>query len=569
MRDILEPGIFGRAREKYIPDGHVDLGRMTLATVACFAVAALIAVGLSFLFFGGFYFIVMIPLLAALVCGATVAQAVTATHCRHPLAAGLLGATVALAAYLGSYHACLLWEIGVENIHRVDALPTYLSLRWETDTVHDAHDIPDANNNEPVKASPMRYWGNFALFLFETLVTVGAGFAIPWTTAKRPYCPKHRRWLVKTKGSVDHDGTSSTDKPSVQEQLAKRGADEISIHYCTEATAHDGTCDIYLTGTKVMSTGKGTKRENVIDHVKLTPDEIAEFATLLPVDRLASVQRTVAESWQEQSPTDDDFSGGSSPNWNDSPTSIGMATVTKVEAPHGGRFNTRFHRNIRNAIAYSPILGLVGGLGAMCGPMALNNIGWNVPDSGWLTLFGFLLLPTTAYLCIRISTVPYNGMRKLAELNFPLRSTAIVNCSKASSRFAIIMPRNEVSSNSFGKWDFGFVDVDATRNEIRFEGDMERYRIPAESIIDISVEREVFTESQKDTSYEYLVRLVFQTAHGPMERLFSQRHLWRAMSKDDARRQPALALMEYLRTILPPPSNDEESELQFAGSIGE
>ena len=569
MRDILEPGIFGRAREKYTPDGYVDLGRMTLAVFACLGVAALIAAGLSFLFFSGFYFIVMIPLLAALVCGATVAKAVTVTHCRNPLAAGFLGATVALAAYLGSYHACLMWEIGVQNIHRVDALPTYLSLRWETDTVHDAHEIPNANNNEPVKASPLRYWGNFALFLFEALVTVGAGFAIPWTTAKRPYCSKHRCWLVITKGSVDHDVTSPMDKPSVQEQLGKRGADEFSIHYCTKATAHDDTCDIYLTGTKVMSTGKGTKRENVIDNVKLMPDEIAEFATLLPVDRIASVERAAAESWQEQSPREDDFAGGSSFDSNDSPPGFGLATVTKVESPHGGRFTTRFHRNIRNAIAYSPILGLVGGLGAMCGPMALNNIGWDVPDSGWLTLFGFLLLPTTAFLCVRISTVPYNGMRKLAEFYFPLRSTAIVNCSKASSRFAIIMPRNEVTSSSFGKWDFGFVDVDTSRNEIRFEGDIERYRIPAESIIDITVEQEVFTESHKDTSYEYLVRLVFQTAHGPMERLFSQRHLWRAMSKDDARRQPALELMEHLRTILPPPSNGEELELEFAGSIGE
>ena len=383
MHDKIDLGVFGNQREQYLPDGWFDSGKLTLAVIGCFCVAAFVAGGLSFLFYGGFYFIIFVPLLAGLGCGAACMYAVTFSHCRNPLLAGLLGGVVSLTAYLGGYHACMLWEVGIHNAHRVDALPIYLSLRWATDTVEDARDLHGDNDERLAEPSDLRYWGNVALFAFEAFIMAGIGFTLPWTAAKRPYCTQHKTWLAETKGSLRGEAGAVGEAHTIQIQLARRGADEFTIHHCTCDRAAYDQCEIYLTATRLVPAGSQTKHEKIVEHVKLRPEESGDFASLLPLNRQQNLlgKHSYHQSSQQK------FSH----------ESIGhcVATVPKVEPPDGGRFNSSFHRFLRNAMSYSPILGLFGGLGLMCGPMALNNIGWNVNATGVWTLVR-IGLPCTA-----------------------------------------------------------------------------------------------------------------------------------------------------------------------------
>ena len=558
----LDPDVFSQRRAKYEPDGYADWVKLFAAFSVCLVVSGIVAAGLAFMLYAGFYFIVFVPMLAALGCASAMWYAVDISDCRSTFIAGVLGAVVCLTSYVGSYHASMLWVAGFEHAHRIDLLPKYIALRWKHDTVDDARELHGDNRArfQRQRPSTLRFWANAVLFAFEASITAAFGFVISRRAAMRPYCPKHQEWLVGKKSPVRISPRALGERQTIQSQLANRSVQELTLYHCCNAMAGHDRCPIFLSATRqVDSSSPAKKADHVVDRVRLHSNEEQEFAVLLPPDRFARQSQDVAN----RSDRDFDLDGTSEVPSHADGYKPRLATVGAVEPPWGGQLTSPRQRAIGTAICCLPILTLIGALAGICGPLALKHLGWAEPSAWWM-LVGFALLPITHFCCTRISTVPYKRMERLAKRKFPGRRKALVDFSNPDLTFALVIPRHEIQRNTLGKWDFGFLEVDANQHEIRFEGDLERYRVPASSITVLEIEQAIFCASEGSVSYEYMVRLEFQTETGPVERLFSQRHTWRAMSADDIRREVAAKLHDYLRTAIDPQeTSKQEHELSF------
>src|SRR5262249_54430006 len=147
------------------------------------ATSAVMGVLLYLAYVGGFYLIMIAPLLAALVAAGVVYLAVRQSHCRNRVAAGALGLVAGLILYLGYYHAGLVNIIGLRNAHRVDFLPFYLKLRMHTDVVRDVAAKP-----APVRANaPDRVVMNWILFGLELALVCGLVAGVGVHRAGFPY----------------------------------------------------------------------------------------------------------------------------------------------------------------------------------------------------------------------------------------------------------------------------------------------------------------------------------------------------------------------------------------------
>ena len=105
--------------------------------------------------------------------------------------------------------------------------------------------------------------------------------------------------------------------------------------------------------------------------------------------------------------------------------------------------------------------------------------------------------------------------------------------------------------------DIGFLALNAAKRELIFEGDRERYWIPAESIIEIK--HEFWAESiqhqlQSAPTLHHLVVVRAMTADGPWETWFSRRQNTFQMSTAKRRLADALELESRIRQIIQPAS---------------
>jgi hypothetical protein len=107
---------------------------------------------------------------------------------------------------------------------------------------------------------------------------------------------------------------------------------------------------------------------------------------------------------------------------------------------------------------------------------------------------------------------PHTGgtyLRHIAVRTIGQRPDAIVNPEAKDSLFVDIVPR--------GNWhrlmvenasDIGFLCVDLERREIRFEGDRQRYRIPADSICSCTLEKSLAMQSASPNAMGYWMVVV-------------------------------------------------------------
>lgn len=104
-------------------------------------------------------------------------------------------------------------------------------------------------------------------------------------------------------------------------------------------------------------------------------------------------------------------------------------------------------------------------------------------------------------------------LHSVAKRNIERRRNAIVQPG-ADSVYVDIIPRcnwNRVMLESAA--DIGFMAVDAGRREIRFEGDKERYRIPAEALLSCKLEKTYYTQTARANAPGFWLVLI--RAAGP------------------------------------------------------
>ena len=137
---------------------------------------------------------------------------------------------------------------------------------------------------------------------------------------------------------------------------------------------------------------------------------------------------------------------------------------------------------------------------------------------------------------------------------FELRPNPAVDMNDPDLFFVDIIPRiNWGKQMMENATDIGFLQLDKSRRELRFEGDRERYWIPAESILEIKHEfwaESVQHQLQKAPSLNHVIVVRAMTASGPWETWFYSRQYKFRLHTENARLADALELESKIRELM-------------------
>ena len=179
--------------------------------------------------------------------------------------------------------------------------------------------------------------------------------------------------------------------------------------------------------------------------------------------------------------------------------SSAVVEVRPVEPEYAGRILTRL--NI--AISYSTLLIYLGGLllglfmvGAVFPVLFPDGSGtrayWDLPKPQAELVFGggvvLAILASVVGLAFP-SFLAGTRLHAVARRNIERRRDAIVRPGPESIYVDVIPRKNWNRLMWENASDIGFLTVDTGRRQIRFEGDRERYRIPAAALLDCKLER--------------------------------------------------------------------------------
>ena len=183
------------------------------------------------------------------------------------------------------------------------------------------------------------------------------------------------------------------------------------------------------------------------------------------------------------------------------------AEVQAVDARFAGWVLTKRNMATGYLIGMFPLLGMVLGLGMMVVAYPVIFPGdkefprlLELSRSQAMLLFGgggILTAAATIYGLLFPSLLNCRYIHWAARRAVSRRPDTIVRPG-ADSLFVDIVPRanwNRLMLENAA--DIGFLTVDAQRREVRFEGDKERYRIPADALLSCELEKSFYARSAK------------------------------------------------------------------------
>jgi len=275
-------------RAVYRNSGRVRLmslvwGSIMGASLSLGVSAAMMGLGMV-----GFYFIGLVPLLAGMAVGCLATLVVYQSHCRNWLLAGALGFVMGVAAYLGYYHLDMLRHVGFENWHRVDALPSYLQLRWENDVIGK----PGRQGNVP------NYWMNMILSVCEAGAMGIFGAILAMRAGGKPYAETARCWMNNAKfkcpagsSAAIVQALTSRSRPEMTAAATPSVADdpgynECELWACPSHRDPDQIEPVFLSMTEYGPANKDGNRKQVqaIVYWQLDPEEVAIVSRAFPAE---------------------------------------------------------------------------------------------------------------------------------------------------------------------------------------------------------------------------------------------------------------------------------------------
>ncbi len=474
----------------YQPSGRVEWARLGPALLPPVLVSAGMAAALFGLLVANAYLAAFAVILPAAVAAAVTRSAVKSAHCRSRALAGALGAACGLVGFAGSYHLdqCLRWGAPWTAVGR---LPGYVAFRLETDHWRligkgaILEPPPAAPGVQPVRRPAGVHWltWNGGLFLFDLLLLMCVPLGVGWVAASEPYSEGRRRWCSREVLTLDPAAGTALRTALEQDTLRawveagprKVGTHQphgtVSVWYTPAAPADDPDFEVFV------RVGKGP-------YLRLTPAEAAALVQLLPgVQDLAgpSRDRLAAEAARAGDPA--------------------SARVWPVPPPYAG-----MAQNPRNRL-----LGRCLGLGLLMGPplaavAVLIGGTWLLATLGDRKLVSAPLIAgyvvTVGILCVGFLSYWFRPERlmprvratwfhhRLLRRAVARRPDPLVAADDGRAVFAEMAPRRLWTAGraECGEYNQGLLRIDAEAGGLLFEGDYERYWIPAAAILSGDVE---------------------------------------------------------------------------------
>lgn len=231
--------------------------------------------------------------------------------------------------------------------------------------------------------------------------------------------------------------------------------------------------------------------------------------------------------------------------------SAAVAQIEAVPEPYGGKVLTRGHLTVGTVIALSPLMVVItGGVLIWLGTTLMNQSILRALTTGFA---GFALI--IAAVCVLAwygDFLPSRYLYRLTRREFAQRPDCLVDPDDPEAIYVEIVPRAHWSKVMMDTAsDMGFLKVDPRRREILFEGDKERYRIPAEAVESCDVEAFTAPMDQQGTTVYQMAVLRARTPDGLWEAPLSRRHIAAKKRNNAVREEQADELQRLMCSILP------------------
>ncbi len=509
-------------RESYVS----DMGMMWAGVpmLVCGSMGAALGVGyfLSLLFEWGWYFIVIVPMVLALALGGVVHLLVGAAKCRNRWLSGTLGVLAGGLAYLSYFHFCMQHQFPMWQ-NRVDLLPAYIVNRMATDVQEDVGK-PNVGQRKPVA------FLNWLMFGFELAGFVGIVGSFGWNRARRAYSSDLRRWAQKEEVQVGPyysenlvAAWESGDLPRALRDAPPVAQPQVACKFIAEwfddSDASPLDHPMYASiEDHYRLWGLQTLRYTVVRQVELTTAEALSLRASLPklstkLDvKHPELQVAPAAVIAKPVAVDDEISM--------------VATVVPVPEPYCRQVLNGYYAwniNIRDIV---PLFYFMGGIGLIALGIWLGSKQQILLCTGLVTvgIAGFVWGTYTSQLCLCI----YGNRWAAAKLRNELakRPNVIVELSDPELQYISIIPREAFSKI---RWtmssDLLLMKIDNKRSEIRMEGDVDQYVIPAAAISDCQAVCMYHPIDAQRTNQLWMVRLLIQRDAGEQELLVSVGHI--------------------------------------------
>ena len=508
----------------YYKSRGVDWARFIPWLLAAFAVAAILAEVLDQLFRVGWYLILIVPLAAALCVAGMMNLAVTRGHCRNPTIAALAGCLAGIILYLGYFYCGMVRDFGPEVASHPEALPNYIYLRMIVERTQDV----GAPQNDADKTPDNLYlnWGRSALELILVMaLTTGAALR----RSKKTYCESCRQWMVRQVTRFN-PAQSNELMEALRVQSARSLAGlsagapfntipnlTLAVDFCS--SLKDGVsrgCPVYLSAKIIAMAPKNaaldpfeqSKGKLLVRTMQLNGDEVAALSSRFEIFQTITGRSTI-------SPPPPVAEESESADIKD----VTWADITPAPPEHAGQVLSRKNVIFASLSLFAMLVGIFGGLG-----LVLWGVTTGFPDNHesvsasakqlgiiLISVGGACFIASLVMIFIDSSFFFNRHMRNTLRREIGSRTSVLVDANDPEALFVECVPKTnwgKLMLDNAG--DVGLMVVDQRKREIRFEGDKERWRIPAAAITHCGFE--VFVRQQGNYSSK-IFYVVLQVNH--------------------------------------------------------
>lgn len=525
---------FGFAdREQFTSDQGIRISRLPLLIVGGLVAAFLVAAVFKFLYYQGWYLIMLVPLFGGLLLAGVMNLLVGWTHCRNQWFAGALGLALGCVAYLGYFYLCFRHDLPPGMNARISWLPRYIAARMANDVVEDVGRPQDIN--KPKKPSVGLNWYTF---VFESLIIMGLAAGAGWTRAKRAYCYELQEWMQREIAQLPpYSGPAIVRAFELVGELAKfvtatpAGGDaQIACRLIVEfAQPTDGSAfsyPIYLSIEDLLNPKPWywprTARKTLVRQCVLTPREVVDLRPLFPnLTRLLESQHVELRDH----PTAATPAAKLTPSAKLTPAAD-VAEITPVPEPHRQTIRTGSYAIKVNLIGLLPVIFLLVGVGglALGGYLVTKSV---FGASVVLFAIGGASLAWGIYVALYCMCVYENRwIERRLRSEITTRPDSLVDARDPGSAYVSIIPRDSfVQVKLTMSSDILLMKIDSRQRAIFLEGDSDRYRIPVDAI-SICEPQCFFHPMDKQRQTEmWMVRLMLRVPHGERELLLGIGHV--------------------------------------------
>jgi hypothetical protein len=493
----------------YRASGGVRLGPFLAWLLPAIALAALLALVLFWLFLNGYYYMIIVPMAAALGVGVLVRLAVIKGHCRNGLVGGLAGLCAAVVLYLGYFYCGMVYHWGPRAASRPDLLPAYIQARMRTDVIRDSNGSKDSATH-----STGMNWLFFSVDAsIVLLIVVFPGIQ----RSRRPYCEACVRWMTRRVTPFNPNASVAVMdalRSGSSQALAALCATPVyasvpnltvGIDLCPslQEGASRG-CPVYIS-VKQIRQSQGVAGADPIDQaqgklllraMEASSSEMAALAARFNVLGTATGRLVATESPQT---TTASLAQGELP-----------VEIKAVEPEYAGRILSRGMLWGGAILTFAPLLTFFGGLGLLA--WATTILEGVVPPVEKFTAFGMIavgIIGMVLGITVALGNPTYLANRYLQKRlrrELARRPKRIVDPGNPEALFVEIVPKANWGRLMLDNAsDVGLLLLDRAKREILFEGDHDRFRISVDAITYCGFEEFVYRQGHSTSRYYHVV----------------------------------------------------------------